>query len=162
MKTYSVSFFGHREIDQPFLVEERLERIIKWIVCEKEFTEFLIGRDGEFDILAASVVKRVTKECGFKNTALVLVLPYMKAEYRENQKNYLNYYDEVEICNESSTAYFKAAIQIRNRSMVDRSDLVIGYVERKSGGAYKTLQYAEKKQKKVMNLCESQDFEFFL
>ena len=39
------------------------------------------------------------------------------------------------------------------RSCIDRSDLVICYVERKSGGAYKSLRYAEKHGKTVINLA---------
>ena len=33
----------------------------------------------------------------------------MKAEYRDNEKEYLDYYDEVDVCYESSKAHPKAA-----------------------------------------------------
>lgn len=79
----------------------------------------------------------------------------MKAEYRDNQQNFLDYYDEVEICEKSATAHFKAAIQIRNRDMVDRSDLVVCCIERASGGAYKTVQYAKQQGKKILNVSEN-------
>jgi len=69
----------------------------------------------------------------------------MKAEYRDNEKEYLDYYDEVEMCDESSEAHPKSAIQVRNRSMIDRADLVV--CQHKSGGAYRTIQYAEKQGK---------------
>ena len=70
----------------------------------------------------------------------------------------LEYYDEIEICPESHVAHFKAAMQIRNRSMVDRSDLVICYIEHNSSGAYQTMQYALKQEKEIINLAgESQD-----
>lgn len=45
-------------------------------------------------------------------------------------------------------------MQIRNRSMVDRSNLVVFYVEHKKGGAYQMYQYAVKKDKKIVNLSE--------
>ena len=79
--------------------------------------------------------------------------------YRQNNEdNFAEYYDEIEICPESHAAHFKAAMQIRNRHMVDRSDLVICYVEHNSGGAYQTMQYALKQEKEVINLAgESQD-----
>ena len=44
-------------------------------------------------------------------------------------------------------------MQIRNREMVDRSDLVIFCVERSSGGAYQTMKYAVKQEKNIINLC---------
>lgn len=43
--------------------------------------------------------------------------------------------------------------QITNRSMVDRSDLVVCYVEHESGGAYQTMAYAGKSGKTVINLA---------
>ncbi|WP_294754881.1 hypothetical protein, partial [uncultured Ruminococcus sp.] len=116
--------------------------------------EFLIGRDGEFDHLAASAIRRATKQSGYGNTSLILVLPYMKAEYRDNEQSYLDYYDEVEICADSSEAHYKSAIQVRNRCMVDRSDLVVCCIQHKSGGAYKTVQYALKQGKQVRNLSD--------
>lgn len=58
----------------------------------------MIGKDGEFDLLALSVIKRAIRSYGYGNTHFTLVLPYMKAEYRDNEKSYLDYYDEVEIC----------------------------------------------------------------
>ena len=154
MDIYTVSFFGHRHIEQGSLVEERLESLLYDLITGKEYVEFLIGRDGEFDLLASSVIKRCIKKYGRGNTSLVLVLPYMRAEYRDNEAAFLDYYDEVEICEESARAHFKAAIQIRNRCMVDRSDLVVCCIQHKSGGAYRTIQYAEKQGKKIVNLAD--------
>ena len=75
-------------------------------------------------------------------------MPYARAEFTNNQQAFLEYYDEVEICEKSARAYFKAAIQIRNRAMVDRSDMVISCIQYKSGGAYKTVKYA------IINIAE--------
>ena len=90
-------------------------------------------------MLASADIKRAIRSYGYSSTHFTLVLPYMKAEYRDNEKEYLDYYDEVEVCYESSITHPKAAIQIRNRSMVDRSDLVVCCVQHNSGGAYRTL-----------------------
>ena len=78
----------------------------------------------------------------------------MKAEYRDNEKEYLDYYDEVEVCAESSEAHPKSAIQIRNRSMIDHSDLIECCIQHKSSGAYATIRYAEKQGKKIVNLAD--------
>ena len=69
-------------------------------------------------------------------------------------ESFHDYYDEVELCEESGRAHFKSAIQIRNRSMMDRADLVICFVNHKSGGAFATLQYAMKPGKTIINLAE--------
>ena len=152
MNIFTVSFFGHREIENALEVERKLETKITELIQTKQYIEFLVGREGEFDILAASVVKRVKKQMDYANCSLIWVLPYMKAEFRDNEKNFLEYYDDVEVCEQSSKAHFKSAMQIRNRAMVDRSDLVICCIQHKSGGAYKTVQYAEKQDKNIFAL----------
>lgn len=154
MNTYTVSFFGHRVIYRSEDIEKRLEILIESIVKSKEYIEFLVGRDGDFDILTSSVICRITKKLSYGNAAHVLVLPYMKAEYRNNKEDFLKYYDEVEICEKSCRAHYKAAIRIRNRNMVDRSDLVVCYVERQKGGAYNTMTYAVRQDKTVINIAD--------
>lgn len=153
LNIFTVSFFGHRSIERVSEIENRLDKLLHDIITQKEYVEFLIGRDGEFDLLASAAIKRAIREYGYGNTHFTLVLPYMKAEYQYNEKEYLGYYDEVEICAESADAHPKSAIQIRNRSLVDRSDLVVCCIQHKSGGAYKTMQYAEKQDKHIINLA---------
>lgn len=85
---------------------------------------------------------------GTDNSALVWVQAYQVADYENNMEAFDNYYEEVELCPESSAAHFKSAIQIRNRSMIDRADLIVCYVSRKTGGAYLTFKYAEKQNKR--------------
>ena len=150
MNIYTVSFFGHRQIDRPFEAEERLEKIICELIRSKEYVEFLVGRNGEFDQMAASTVRRVKKAVDDANSALVLVLPYMTAEYYGNKDGFEDYYDEIEIF---ESGYFRAAFVQRNRSMVDRSDLVVCCIEHSGGGAYSAVQYARKSNKKIVNVA---------
>lgn len=154
MNIFTVSFFGHRQIDNPLIVEKKLDEYISDLICSKEYVEFLVGRDGEFDKMAASAVRRAKKRYNYGNIFLILILPYARAEFTNNEQAFLEYYDEVEICEKSARAYFKAAIQIRNRAMVDRSDMVISCIQYKSGGAYKTVKYAEKIGKTIINIAE--------
>ena len=156
MEIYTVSFFGHREVERALEIESRLDLLLHDLITQKKYIEFLIGRDGEFDLLAASAIRRAVRQYGYGNTSLILVLPYMKAEYCDNEQSYMSYYDEVELCSESSDAHYKSAIQVRNRSMIDRSDLVVCCIQRKSGGAYKTVQYALQQGKQVRNLSDSE------
>ena len=154
MDIFSVSFFGHRQFDDPFTIDNKLERLIRELLATKEYVEFLVGRDGEFDQLVASTVRRCKRAIRDDNSALVLVLPYATAEYRNNEQSFHEYYDEIEICAESAEKHFKSAHQTRNRSMVDRSDLVVFCVEHNSGGAYQTMQYAKKAKANIINLLD--------
>ena len=149
----TVCFFGHREIYNLFELEEKLEEHIRMLLESKEYVEFLVGRNGEFDQLVSSTVRRVKRNYRDDNSALVLVLPYLSAEYEKNEEAFQEYYDEVEICQSSSAAHFKAAMQVSNPEMVDRADLVLCCIERKSGGAYQTVLYAKKQNKQIINLA---------
>lgn len=151
--TYTVSFFGHRRIYDALTIEKHLDEIIRDLLQSKEYVEFLVGRNGDFDQLAASTVKQCKRRIGDHNSALVLVLPYLTGEYRNSEKSFESYYDEIEICDAAAKAHPKAAIQIRNRSMIDRSDLVVCFVEKNEGGAYQSMRYAESKHKPLLNLA---------
>ena len=59
LDTYTVTFTGHRYIDNILQVEMRLEQIIRELLQEYEYVEFLVGRDGEFDQSASSTVIRI-------------------------------------------------------------------------------------------------------
>ena len=85
---------------------------------------------------------------------LILYQFYPTAEYTDNQQYFEEYYDEIEISEKASLSHFKSAMQVRNKEMVDRSDLVICYVEHNRGGAYQTIEYARKQNKRIINLAE--------
>ena len=141
-------------LDNAFMVERALEKTVRSILQRPEYIEFLVGRDVEFDQLASSTVKRCRREIREDNSALIWVLPYATAELRDNEEAFLRYYDEIEICERSAGSHYKAAIQIRNRAMIDRSDFAVFCVERRQGGAYQTLRYAEKHGVRHINLLE--------
>ncbi len=151
---YTVCFFGHRQIDDFRLVEQKVKAFIDRLLNEHEYVEFLVGRDGEFDQLVTSAILRCRKRLDTANCSVIWVMPYLKSDYIKNRESYDSYYDSVELCELSANAHPKSAIQIRNRAMVDRSDLCVFYVTHKDGGAYQTLRYAEKADANIINLCE--------
>ena len=157
LETYTVSFFGHRQIENMLRVEEALESIVCRLLREREYVEFLVGRDGDFDLLVSSTIKRCKRRVGDHNSALVWILPYLTAEFKNNEDNFYDYYDEIEVCEAAAGSHHKAAFQIRNRSMVDRSDLVVFFVKRQHGGAYQTMRYARKVNTAFINLAEEQE-----
>ena len=154
MEIFTVAFFGHRYVDNVFEIERRLEEQIRLLMNEHEYVDFLVGRNGEFDQLVSSTVRRTKRVYRDDNSSLVLMLPYATAEYLNNQESYEDYYDEVEVSFATSKAHPKAAIQLRNREMVDRANLILCCIDHKSGGAYQTIRYAEKQGKKVINLTD--------
>ena len=67
-------------------------------------------------------------------------------------QSYRAYYDEINVYNPDEKIYPKAAHQSRNRNRVDRSDLVVFYVEHEYGGTWQTMKYAVNQKKKIINL----------
>ena len=154
LRLYTVSFFGHRIIEDFNRAEANVETLIRDLLLQKEYVEFLVGRGGDFDQIVSSAVKRLQRRIRADNSSLVCVLPYPTAELRNHEKSFRDYYDEIEICDAAQNSYPKRAYQIRNRQMVDRSDLVVFCVEHRSGGAYQTMRYAQKQGKQIINLAE--------
>ena len=115
--------------------------------------EFLVGRDGDFDQIVSSAVKRQKRIVRDDNSSLIWILPYPTAELHNNTENFEAYYDEIEICGSAASSHPKGAFQIRNRQMVKRSDLVVFYVDHTGGGAYQTMRYAQKEKKNILNLA---------
>ena len=87
----------------------------------------------------------------------MLVMSYIRKEYLNYQKSFHQNYDFIEICSKSSLAYYEQSIVIRNKKMVDRSDLVVCYILRNSGGAYKTVSYAKKLNRQIINIASDRN-----
>ena len=136
----TVTFCGHRELDDPGAIRSWLLETVDRLISEGA-NQFLLGGYGAFDALAASVVFQAKK----KHPAVrsILVLPYL------DRKVDAALYD--------STLYppleavpRRFAIVRRNEYMVAQSDVVVAYVLYSWGGAAATLRYAEKQQKRIV------------
>ena len=86
---------------------------------------------------------------------MIWVLPYLTAEFRKNEDEYYQFYDDIEICEESAAAHPKSAFKIRNHSMIDRAELVVFYMVHESGGTYEAWKYAKESDKKIINLVQN-------
>lgn len=157
LNTFTVSFFGHRMIDNALEIENRLEQLIRTLLRKHEYVEFLVGRDGEFDQLVSSTIRRCKREYRSDNSAHIWVLPYLTAEFRDNEESFRNYYDEIEICEAAAGSHYKNAHQTRNRAMVDRANLVVFCIQHKSGGAWQTIKYAIKQGVPCINLNDQRE-----
>ena len=153
MNIFTVSFFGQKEITDLLYVETALEKEVRDLIMTKEYVEFLVGRQGEFDMLVSSTIRRVKRELDYGNTSLVLVLPRLTAEYRKNRAGFEKFYDEIEICTESENVSSKRSRELRNKTVADRSDLIICCIDHENGEAYKTMIYAEKQNINVKNVA---------
>ena len=111
--------------------------------------ELYVGRNGDFDTMVASAVKRCQKVYGTVNSSLVLVIPYAVADMDLLEK----FYDEIWLPEELYKVHYKSAITKRNEWFVEHSDLLVAYVEKDNGGAAVCLKKAEKKGIDIKNIA---------
>lgn len=161
--------FGHRVLLMD--VEKPLREVLERLVEDRGVRVFFTGGMGEFDELFARTVRSMKREC--PSLRLVLVMPYLTRELSTGKQRYgaayggqiaratydgLGHgwyealYDEILIPTELDGVHPKAAIGLRNRWMVDRSDIVIAALHRDFGGAAEAVRYAEKRGKEVVRI----------
>lgn len=150
------TFFGHREVYQSGIAARLETEIEKLLQTDHKFV-FLTGGMGQFDDIAASAVRAAKYRHPEKRITLALVLPYLSNRLNKDKEYYQASYDEIIIPDEVNTAHYKAAIQIRNRWMVDRADSIISCICRDFGGAFTAVRYAQRQGKPVINLVERKE-----
>ena len=91
--TYRVVLFGHRDFNEHRTLDEQLFPLLKDLIRTKPYVEIYIGRNGAFDLYAATVVKRVQIAMGKANNVFICVLPYPE----KDMKYYEKYYDSLMI-----------------------------------------------------------------
>ncbi len=134
-------------MDDIYRLDNVLLPLFKELMTEHAYIEFLIGRNGEFDEYATSLIRRVRKAERNEWCDITLVLPYTVRDI----EYYEGYYDSVLIPSELCREHPKHAITARNRYMVEISDLVIVYAEH-AGGAYDAMKYAQRMGKSVVKI----------
>ena len=161
--------FGHRVLLMD--IEKPLREVLERLVEERGVRVFYTGGMGEFDELFARTVRSMKREC--PSLRLVLVMPYLTRELSTGKQRYGAAYggliaratydgpghgwyealcDEILIPAELDGIHPKAAIGLRNRWMVNRSDIVIAALHRDFGGAAEAVRYAEKRGKEVVRI----------
>lgn len=137
-----VTFCGHRDVYDRESVYQKLTAVLRDLI-EEGANSFLLGGYGNFDSIAASVVRDLKKE--FPGIRSTLVIPYMDRKVDKNL-----YDDSVYPPLEHVPRRF--AISRRNEWMVNQADVVVSYVRHGWGGAATTLRYAERKKKRIISI----------
>ena len=140
----NVTFCGHSQITKEDKIASWLRTVTQSLI-EQGATTFFLGGYGEFDSLAASILREQKKK--YPQIKLVLVLAYLNTG-----KNTSGYDSTVYPPLETVPRRF--AISHRNRWMVEASDVVVAYVLHDWGGAATTLRCAKQKKKQIISYRE--------
>lgn len=146
------SFTGHRIIPGSSELREKLRlEIIKLI--DKGVTDFYNGGALGFDTVCALDIITLKENFDIK---LHLILPCKDQDekWTVNQRNAYSFIlDNADSIEYVSEKYENGCMQVRNKLLVDKSDIIIAYCKRQSGGSYFTVKYAEKIGKEIINIA---------
>lgn len=146
----TVMFCGHADFQESAEIKERMISLLCEILDKDRSTVFYFGGYGAFDSFAFCCVKGCKQR--YNTLKTVFITPYITPKY-EKLANAKIVYDEC-IYPELENVPLKFSIIERNKWMVEKSDIVVAYVNRGWGGARKTLEYAIRNKKRVFNLAE--------
>ena len=145
-----ITFLGHRSIINGDAWFEKVRSVILENINFREKILFYCGGYGDFDHLCVRACRSI--QMNNPNCEIVFVTPYMISS-KPPRNTDITFYNSV-LYPPLERVPPKFAILRRNEWMIDQSDLIVAYVEYSHGGAYRGLQYAEKKQKRIVNLAE--------
>ena len=147
-----ITFVGHRLLFGCDRLFEKVKDIILENTTSDRWTTFYCGGYGDFDDLCARACRAI-KELR-PHAELLFVTPYIT----ETQQKKIQYLLDCSLYDSSvypplENVPPRFAINKRNEWMINQADLIIAYVDHTFGGAYKTLEYAKRKKKRIINLA---------
>ena len=149
----TISFVGHAFIPSEELVKNRVKDVLRANVKKDEPVRFYLGGYGDFDKISALCCKDLKNE--LSDVEIILVLPYLSFSKDGKIGSLIEdgAYDAT-LFPPIENVPKRFAISRRNEWMIENSDLIIAFVKNSYGGAYKSLRYAMRKNRKIINLCE--------
>lgn len=146
-----ITFLGHRSL---YNVGDLLEKVQNTILEHSDLnerTDFYCGGYGDFDNLCARACQSLKKRA--PGWEIVFITPYIIDLQQQKRLIASDLYDSI-LYPPLENVPLKFAISKRNEWMVNQADLIIAYVQHSFGGAYKSLEYARRKKKRILNLAE--------
>lgn len=145
-----ITFCGHSDFLFSDDVKQQLKNILLNEIRKNPSCKFYLGGYGDFDGLCLRTLREIKKD--FPDIELIFITPYLDKSYSKLELAKY-YYDDV-IFPPIENVPRKFAISKRNEWMVEVADFVIAFVKYSWGGAAKTLEFAKRKKKPLMNLAE--------
>ena len=144
------AFFGHRDVVLSSYDKSVLEKVCRKLIDEEEVYEFWFTKDGECDFYARQVLVEM-RENNYPEIDVCILPAYSLSD---GLFDVLSDKYQLLFPGELYHIPWKAAIVKRNEYMVKNADIILCYIKRHYGGAYKAVKLAEKLKKKVINIAE--------
>ena len=156
MKEKTVCFTGHRTIPmlKKWKIEKKLKDTLETLI-EEGYCYFGAGGALGFDTIAAQTVLNLKKK--HPEIKLILVLPCKNQTRGWDEKDISAYESIIEQADKvvyTQEHYDRGCMFKRNRHLVDNSSVCVAYLTEEKGGTAYTVNYANQKGVKVINIAE--------
>jgi uncharacterized phage-like protein YoqJ len=156
MKEKTVCFTGHRTIPmlKKWKIEKKLKETLEALI-ENGYCYFGAGGALGFDTIAAQTVLGLKKK--HPEIKLILVLPCKNQTRGWEEKDVSVYESIIEQADKvvyTQEHYDRGCMFKRNRHLVDNSSVCVAYLTEEKGGTAYTVNYANQKGVKVINIAE--------
>ena len=143
----TITFAGHSFISSNNKEKEMVKEQIRNNIIDVKLVTCYLGGYGDFDEICARACRELKQE--YDDIEVVYVTPYISLSEQAKIKEMQSY----GLCDTSiyppiENVPLRFAISKRNEWMMTNADLIIAYVNRSYGGAYKSLQVAKRKKRK--------------
>ena len=156
MKEKTVCFTGHRTIPmlKKWKIEKKLKETLEALI-DNGYCYFGAGGALGFDTIAAQTVLELKKK--HPEIKLILVLP-CKNQTRGWEEKDVSVYESIIVQADkvvyTQEHYDRGCMFKRNRHLVDNSSVCVAYLTEEKGGTAYTVNYANQKGVKVINIAE--------
>ncbi len=133
------AFTGHRKLESDFCAEALFEAI-RNLVDEGVYT-FLNGMAMGFDLLAAEFV--LTLKTQNPKIKLIACIPCENQDRYYDEDSKMRYKSALLMANEQvvlSERYYNGCMQVRNKYMAERANLLVTYCKKTTGGTAYTVK----------------------
>ncbi len=154
-RTFRVCCFtGHRElpVDSLEALYDFLRRAVRY-AYDHGAREFRAGGALGFDTLAALTVLDLRERCPDLRLCLYLPCRDQDRGWLERDRSiYRHILQRADTVTYTSEHYFQGCMMVRNRALVDGSDMCIAFCRHIEGGSAYTVKYAKEQGLTVWNL----------
>ena len=148
-----IAFAGHSRINSSEKLKDAVKEQIRRSIGEEPSVTCYLGGYGGFDELCALACRELKRE--YASIEIVYVSPYISLSAQAKIKDMqMRGMFDASIYPPIENTPPRFAILKRNEWMMTNADLIIAYVTHSYGGAYKSLEVAKRKKKKIINVCE--------
>lgn len=146
-----ITFAGHSSISTKEFTKEAIKKELMNLMNKNGAITCYLGGYGDFDNISALACKEL-RESDLP-IEMFLITPYIDIEGNRKIKALLDsgIYDG-SIYPPIENTPKKFAIAKRNEWMINEADIVIVYVNHDWGGAYKSLEFAKRRKKSIINV----------